>query len=399
MLRKARFGLQLPRAQRDEISVPSPGLLGSARGFQRGFVHGWHRQHPSHRRPDSGRRAGPKRRRSGVLRTGRELPRAPRRALRFAGAGDGMPARRRSGDGSRGLGQAVRAAGHRHGDPRPGGGERDGRPPHRPPGLDANDPPPRPGGAQVAGPRGFPGGEFQDLPLRSGQVGRRDRRCRPHPRIRVPRLPRGDLGPSRPGGAVAARGHAPRQRRRRRRRPLGAGRDLARPHPDGPAPEAAVGGIRTAACPRRFALECGRRPGRPPLRRTLRVAGCVLLPAPDAVRSRPSKLRGRLGNRPESGPRRAHPRRRSSHPSRRPPQRDAVRRATAISTSPSRARLLSMSIPAPRNSAGSIGRRWPSTPAPPPSPRRSRASSRPTPSPGRRRPGPPTPPTAPGRHR
>ena len=89
---------------------------------------------------------------------------------------------------------------------------------------------------------------FQEIDYRAvfgshGEVGGRDRRCRAHPRDRLARLPRRPCRAG-PGPVVialpedmllesAARGRRPARR---------AGRDLARPHPDGGAAEAALGG-------------------------------------------------------------------------------------------------------------------------------------------------------------
>ena len=139
--------------------------------------------------------------------------------------------------------------------------------------------------------------------------------------------------------------------------------------------------------------------GGPPLRRALRPAGRLLLPPADAVRPRPPELCRRYRHRPQSRARRAAPEGRRAPPRRRADERDGRRRATATSTFPSRGRRWCTSIPAPRNSAASTGRRSPSTPARRPSRRRSRACSRPTPFPGRRRRGRRTRPIAPGRRR
>ena len=86
------------------------------------------------------------------------------------------------------------------------------RRPHRVPGLDADDPARRPGRARPGGARGVPGDRLPAHVRADGEVGRADRRRRPHPRVRRARLPRPRCaGRPGPGRARAARGHAGRR--------------------------------------------------------------------------------------------------------------------------------------------------------------------------------------------
>ena len=111
------------------------------------------------------------------------------------------------------------------------------RRPHRAPGFDADGRAGRPGRAPPDRPRGVSGSRFPQDVRAARQMGDADRHGRARPRIAEPGVSGRDLGPPRPGGRRAARGHAARARRRRRRRSLprraGASR-RRRPRRDAP---------------------------------------------------------------------------------------------------------------------------------------------------------------------
>ncbi len=135
------------------------------------------------------------------------LPRAPRPHSLHR-----LPARRRRRLHGRCAGQAQRPPGHLLRHARARCHQRQHRAAHGFPGLDAADPVRRPGGQRPARPRSLPGSRLPpDVRPRHaghGQVGGRGAGCRPPARVRVPRLPHRAAGPTGPGRAGAARGHA-----------------------------------------------------------------------------------------------------------------------------------------------------------------------------------------------
>ena len=204
-------------------------------------------------------------------------------------------------------------------------------------------------------------------------MGDGDRRSGPLPRAGLARLPCRDERPSGPGGDRAAGGHADRDRERRGRAALRADRDPSGPVPDGRTAEAPVGGGAPDRDPRRQPLVARGGAALRALRRALRLAGRVHLPAPDAVSGRPPLLCGRPRPRREPEAAGAHPGRRPRPARRRAALRDPIAELHASRHPGAAPGRSCMSIRTRANSGASIGPILPSTPRRRPSRRRSRA--------------------------
>ena len=205
--------------------LPLSGRQSSQRGSCLIYRHGGcckaccsNRLEPRHdpsRRRSARRLPRGTRRRPGVLRAWRKLPRRARCSARQQRGRDGdLPARRRSRLHGDCRCQDHASAGDRVRQPRPGRDQCvDCRARGRA-GCGADDPVHRPGAARRGGPWRIPGGRLQPDVRRHGEDGRHDRQCRAHSRDRRPRLRRGTAADPGRGRDRAAGGHARGSHRR-----------------------------------------------------------------------------------------------------------------------------------------------------------------------------------------
>ena len=234
-------------------------------------------------------------------------------------------------------------------------------------------------GAEDARARGVPGDRRRrPSSARSRSGSRRSTSADRIPEIFCARHAHGDLGPARARSCCRCRRTCCARRRRvADAAALGRGRDASRARRRWRSSRRCCAAAKKPLRhPRRLALERGRGRGHPALCRAIRSAGRLLVPPADALRPRASELCRRCRHRHQSGARRAREGGRRAAPDRRADERDAVVGLHADRHPRSRGRRWSTSIPAPRSSAASTGRRSPSTPARPPSSRRSKACSR-----------------------